>query len=165
MKIVVDASVLIALGTLGRLDLIPAVFSSGTVFVPRTVWEEVVTKGGGRPGATAVARCAWLQVKDPGKGFVALVGAEEHLDPGEAAAIALAHELKADVILMDEKSGRRAATRSGLAVLGTLGLLLGAKQSGMLAEIRPELARLRGAGFFLHQDLCDHVLKSAGELP
>jgi len=56
-----------------------------------------------RARAVAVASCAWLQVKDPSSGYLALAGTEEQLDPGEVAAIALAHELRADVVLMDEK--------------------------------------------------------------
>lgn len=123
-----------------------------------------MVKGDGRPEAITVARCLWLQVKEPAKGPLLLFRAE-HLDPGEAEAIALAHELNADMILMDEKAGRRAAVRSGLTVLGTLGLLLRAKQLGILTEIRPELDRLIKFGFYLAQDLYTQVLRAGGELP
>jgi len=54
------------------------------------------------------------------------------LDPGEAEAIALALELSADLILLDERDGRSAAERAGLRVTGVLGVLLRAKNNGQI---------------------------------
>lgn len=86
------------------------------------------------------------------------------LDPGEAAAIALALELSADLILLDERDGRSAAERAGLRVTGVLGVLLRAKSDGHLSLVKPEIEALReGARFFLSAGLQEKVLAIAGE--
>jgi predicted nucleic acid-binding protein len=59
----------------------------------------------------------------------------DELDLGETATIVLARELKANWVLMDEKKGRRKLDQLGMAKIGTLGLLLKAKQSGLLSTI------------------------------
>jgi len=93
------------------------------ILVPEAVWREVVDEGAERPGAREVsaANCIKVQkVKD--KRMVGLLRAE--LDEGEAEAIALAHEVGADVVLLDERDARRAAMRMGRMVLGIVGILL-----------------------------------------
>jgi hypothetical protein len=72
----------------------------------------------------------------------------KHENRGEAAAIALAVELKADLVLLDEQDGRRAAQRMGLRPLGVLGILLEAKKRGHIPVVKPLVADLRQtAGF------------------
>jgi predicted nucleic acid-binding protein len=86
------------------------------------------------------------------------------LDRGEAEAIALAVELPADWILLDETDGRSAASRAGLRVTGILGVLLRAKQRGEISLLKPELTALRTqARFFISTRLENEVLQMAGE--
>ena len=86
------------------------------------------------------------------------------LDAGEAEAIALAVESNANLILLDERLGRRAAHRLGLTVVGTLGVLIAAKDRGLLAAVRPVLDALRAdAGFWITDELYNAVLKAANE--
>jgi hypothetical protein len=86
------------------------------------------------------------------------------LDPGEAEAIALALELSADLILLDERDGRSAAERAGLRVTGVLGVLLRAKTDGQIPLIKPDIEALRTqARFFLSARLQEKVLAIAGE--
>lgn len=88
----------------------------------------------------------------------------QQLHGGEADAIALAADLKADLILIDELEGRTVAGQAGLAVSGTLGILLRAKRTGELTSIAPEIAALRQrARFFLSPALEKQVLIAAGE--
>jgi len=68
------------------------------------------------------------------------------LDAGEAEALALAEELDADVVLMDELAGREVARQCGFTVLGTLGILLRAKQQGLCPAVAPLLDRLQRHG-------------------
>jgi len=89
---------------------------------------------------------------------------ESTLDSGEAETIALAIELRADFILLDERDGRRAAELAGLKVIGVLGLLLRAKSQGDIPLLKPELDALRTqARFFLTRRLETQVLERAGE--
>lgn len=86
------------------------------------------------------------------------------LDLGEAESIALALEESADLILLDEKEGRRAARRLGLNVIGVLGVLVEAKSKGYISKIKPFMDALRQtAGFFLAEDVYQHVLSIARE--
>lgn len=86
------------------------------------------------------------------------------LDAGEAAAIALAVERKASLLLMDEVDGRKAARHHGLRITGTLGVLLEGKREGHLGEVRPWIEALDRAGFHAGTALRQHVLAAAGEL-
>lgn len=86
------------------------------------------------------------------------------LDAGEAEAIALAMEVGAIAVLMDERAGRVVASRVGLNTIGVLGLLLQAKRDGMVGELRPLIAQLRDKlKFHLSVSLEVDVLRQAGE--
>ncbi len=86
------------------------------------------------------------------------------LDPGEAAAIALALAVKTDVLLIDENRDRAAARASGVPVGGLLGELLHAKRQGWIPSLREEIARLRSdAGFFVDAEIETFILSQAGE--
>jgi predicted nucleic acid-binding protein len=85
------------------------------------------------------------------------------LGDGEREAIALALELRADGILLDDRPARRLAEAGGLHVIGTLGVLLEAKRTSRLQSIRSELDRLLQTSFFLSQQLYDELLRMAGE--
>ena len=106
---------------------------------------------------------SWIKPQALQEGKVARLLAAA-LDPGEAEAIALALELSADLILLDERDGRSAAERAGLRVTGVLGVLLRAKNEGQIEMIRPEIEALRTqARFFLLARLQEKVLEIAGE--
>ena len=86
------------------------------------------------------------------------------LDAGEAEAIALALEVSANLVLLDEKDGRTAAERVGLRVTGVLGVLLRAKMNGIIHAVKPEIDALRSrARFFVSSELERKILDAAGE--
>lgn len=85
------------------------------------------------------------------------------LDEGESYAIALAMELGNLPIILDDKKARRIAKQLGLQVIGTLGVLLRAKQMGVIKEISPFLDALQNAGFYMTNDLYLESLRIAGE--
>jgi predicted nucleic acid-binding protein len=86
------------------------------------------------------------------------------LDQGESETIALALELRADLILLDEQAGRFAAQYFNLKVIGVVGLLVRAKNMGMISEIRPLLDALRWeAGFYLNEPVYHHALVLSSE--
>jgi predicted nucleic acid-binding protein len=86
------------------------------------------------------------------------------LHAGESAAIALALQIPGSLLPIDEVAGRKTATRLGLRVVGTVGILIRAKERQLVERIEPCLQALRQkARFWLSDDLYDHALILAGE--
>jgi uncharacterized protein len=85
------------------------------------------------------------------------------LDEGEAAVLALAEERNARLVIMDERKGRRYAARMGFRLTGTVGLLLLAKETGLIASVGTPLAELQDAGLHLSPLLVVQALTIAGE--
>lgn len=86
------------------------------------------------------------------------------VDIGEAQAIALALELKADWLLIDERDGRSIARRLGLKLTGVLGVLLRAKANKQIEVIKPEIEALKQkARFFITPEVESAILKQAEE--
>ena len=83
---------------------------------------------------------------------------------GEAEAIALATELHPESVRLDDKLARQRARRLGVPVTGTLGVLLRAKQVGLIAELRPLVTRLQSeGGYYIDPGLLEKVLLASGE--
>jgi hypothetical protein len=88
----------------------------------------------------------------------------EQLDPGESEAIVLAGELKAELLLLDEKRGRGIATTRGLEVTGRLGVLAEAKARGLIPNCMSILDdMIRIAGFWIGEDLRTQYLRAMNE--
>ena len=87
------------------------------------------------------------------------------IDYGEAEVIALALEKKTDLVLLGEKEAREVAEKLGFRILGTVGLLIGAKREGLIKSVQENLDALREeAGFRLNPELYKQVLIELGEL-
>jgi len=88
----------------------------------------------------------------------------EQLDPGEAEAIVVAAELEAELLLVDEKRGRRIAIDRGLEVTGLLGVLAEAKARGLIPRCQPVLDdMIRIADFWIGDDLRSRYLRGLNE--
>ncbi len=145
-----------------QLPLLNERFPEG-ILIPQAVWREVVEQGGERPGAQEVRETDWISVQNAApSGIRQLLLAE--LDEGEAEAIALAHEVDADVILLDERDARQAAKRLGLRSLGTIGVLIWAKKNGRLLNLARVLNTLQIQGKFrISRTLYERALREVGE--
>lgn len=164
MKLVVsDASPLIVIARSGLIPVLNGMVEE--VVIPETVYAEC-TRNLGLPGAEAVRAAV-----DAGRIRVRpnVAGPDEdpaneapELDAGELAAIRLASALRCPV-LMDERLGRQAARRLGLTVIGSAGLLIGAKQRGLIPAVAPILDQWRQSGYFLAAAIVEAVLERAGE--
>lgn len=161
MTVVSNASPIINLDAIGHLKLLQRLY--GSILIPSAVQQEIA--GAPRlPGAAAVQSEEWITSRSliRSKFASALLG---ELDSGEAKAIALAVETDAELLLIDEQAGRRAARRLEVAHVGTLGVLLEAKHATYVSEIRPLMDALRSeAGFWLSDSLYDRMLELAGEV-
>lgn len=100
------------------------------MLIPSAVYKELTAANNDLPPAIDLALPPWLTVADP-KDRSRVQELREHLDSGEAEAIALAIERRADLLLMDERRGRCIATAAGLTVTGLLGVIVRAKRSGL----------------------------------
>jgi predicted nucleic acid-binding protein len=161
MIIVSNTSPIINLAMVSQLNLLEQLYLN--INLAQAVYDEIVVAGAGKPGASEVQKASWLQVHQVAN--TPLVKALElELDIGEAETIALAVELKADLVLLDERRGRKVATRLGLNKIGILGMLFEAKNKGLLPSIKPVLDDLiTKAGFWIRDQLYVHVLQAAGE--
>ena len=157
MIVVSNASPQAALSFIGQLEVLRQLY--GTILVPEAVWQEVAVAGAGHLGRNAVLQADWIERRKVSNRqlVIALV---QDLDPGEAEAIALAVEVNADLLIMDERLGRQTAHRFGLNVVGVLGVLIEAKQRGLIKEVKLYLDQLRDvAGFRISDGLYRRVLK------
>lgn len=152
MSVVSNSSPLIALARIQRLEIVPAVLKS--TLIPPAVAREIA------PSIPVLPH--WLEVRAPAKSASVLTS-RGRLGDGEWEAIALAVELGASAILIDDRPARRLAEAAGVNVIGTLGLLLEAKRQGHVRTIRAELDKLLETSFFLSQDLYDQLLRLAEE--
>ncbi len=161
MIVVSDAGPLIHLAAIGRMDLV--VKLTPTITIPEAEWREVVVTGSGLPGSSEVESADWIQVVTPNR--LDLVSSLEAggLDRGESEAIAVAVEREADLLLIDERQGRSTAAAMGLTVVGTIGIVVAARERGDIAAVAPMLAELRASGLWLSDVLVERVLRALGE--
>ena len=161
MIVVSNTSPLTNLAAIRQFDLLHHLYAR--LHIAQGVWDELNAGGQHWPGRDEVAGASWIERKEVQNQSL-VIALRRDLDRGEAESIALALELGANLILLDEKEGRHAARRFGLHVVGTVGILLEAKAYGAVDAVRPHLDRLRQtAGFYLSESLYQHALVLAGE--
>ncbi len=161
MIVVSDISPLTNLAVIGQFELLRRLYAE--VHIAQGVWDELNAGGRRWPGCDQVASAGWIQ-RHQVQNQALVTALRRDLDRGEAESIALAVELGADLILLDEKEGRHAAQRLGLDVVGVVGVLLEAKTKGAIDRVRPHLDALRqAAGFYLSESLYQAVLALASE--
>lgn len=152
MLVVADSSPLIVLINIGHVELLPRLF--GEVVVPPAVVEEL--KQLRRPQAVrdfAASLPAWFLERVP-----ASVKPIPSLHPGELAAICLAQELHADLLLIDEMRGRKAAVDRQIPITGTIGVLELAAARGLI-ELHQAFEQVKATDFWISHSLLDERLR------
>jgi predicted nucleic acid-binding protein len=158
-QVICNTTPLIALSIIDQLALLEQLY--GSVLIPTAVEDEIEAGKQGKAGFHAIQAAAWITtvpLEDPIR--AALLS---DLDRGEAEVIALALETGADLIILDERLARQHAARLGLTMTGTLGILVRAKQKGLIDLVRPYIELLLAGGIYLSDALIDHALALAGE--
>ncbi|HUM37330.1 MAG TPA: DUF3368 domain-containing protein [Anaerolineae bacterium] len=157
---VVDASPLIFLAKLERLDLLRQ--AAGSVCLPQAVADEIQARPDMATQVLEQALRTWIEVRVvDNRMAVDLLLAE--LDLGEAEVIVLAKILNAEYVVMDDLDARRFARRVGLRPVGTPGLLLTARLRGEIPSLQAEIQRLEKFGFRVSSALKAQLLRAAGE--
>jgi predicted nucleic acid-binding protein len=153
MIVVSDTSAITSLLHIRRVELLLQIYEQ--VFIPNAVRDELRRSHPVLPEflqCRAVADIAHVQ------------RLHSELDLGEAEAIVLAKELKADDLLIDEAHGRRIAVREGVHVIGLLGVLLEAKGRGFISSVRQLAEDLQNkAGFHISNGVKELIFEAAGE--
>ena len=149
---------LFAFAALGQFDLLQHVH--GALHVTHEVARECSV--GGPITVPALTGISWIHLvpaplaPDP-RFFM--------LDAGERATLSAALQANADRVLIDERLARNLAEYHGLHVVGTLGTLLKAKQTGLIPAFLPPVRHLQQAGFWYHEPLIARLAALVGECP
>ena len=153
MRIVVaDTGPLNYLILIGEIDLLPALFEA--VHVPDVVRVELLDEGAAEGVQDwALTPPDWLVVEPTPEPLPPL----PRLDPGERAAIALAAQLKADLLLIDDRAAVAVARANGFTVTGTLGILSRAAEASYV-DLPAALGRLIATSFHVRPDLIEALL-------
>lgn len=161
MIVVADTSVLINLCCVGQDGLFRLLFQE--VFIPPEVAVEFTRLASSTSRFASLKLPTEIKQQSPSS-WPDAVRAAAGLDSGEAAALALAVEIRADAVLIDERRGYEIAIQLGLRTVGILGILLRAKSAGFLPAVKPVLDALQcDAGFWLSESLRKQVLQVASE--
>ena len=153
MKIVSNSSPLIALAKIGKLNIL-----RDDIVIPKAVFDEIT-----KPEKEYVKELyEWgkdkiIEVKNR----KAVEYLELMIDGGEAETIVLAEELNADAVLIDDLKARKIATLRGPNIIGTIGVLLNAKERGFISEVKPLLEELIKKKIRISKELYGHALELA----
>ena len=156
-SVILNNTPLVAFWVLGRLDLLRDLY--GEVSIPAAVRNEFLAVERDAREAALVG-APWIKtvtLRQPRRALV-----YTGLDEGEAEVLALADEV-GGLVVMDERKGRRYAKRLGLPLTGTLGILLFAKESGLILSVADALTVLQAAGLWLDASVIAEALRLSGE--
>ncbi len=159
-KVISNSSPLINLSKVHQLDLIQQLY--GQITVPQAVYDELFLKDMTKTGSHAINKLvdkniiSIREVSD--RNLVKAL--HKDLDFGESEVIALALELKADLIIIDETDARKIAELYDLKKTGFIGLLIKAKEQGLITDIKPLLDSAVNKGFWINPKLYQKIIKS-----
>jgi len=163
MPVVSNTSPVLNLAIIEKLELLHQ--QCQQVIIPSAVLEELRIDED-LPGSAAIRAAidsGWLQTRDADNSALIKV-LQKDLDKGESEAIALALQINASLLLMDERDGRSMAKSLGIKVSGILGILCRAKQQGKNISLRNVMDNLRTrAGFKIHEKLYTQIIDTSGE--
>ena len=158
-EVISNTSPLQYLYQLDLLDVLPTLY--GQVLVPAGVSREIAVGRSLGVALPDIESFTWLRIREVGA--PALLSLVPDLGVGEREVLALALERPRSLVILDDALARRFAEKLGMALTGTLGLLLKAKQIGRIDRVQPYLASLESLNFRLDDRTRLHILKLAGE--
>jgi hypothetical protein len=153
LRIVCDSSTIIALERINHLWLLEKL--SEEILIPHAVSEEIKTKRG-------INLPVSFRIQEA-KNKLYIRQNRKNLHIGEVEAIALAKEVRADLIILDDRKARKFAEKEGLKVSGLLALIIMGKEKGIIRKVKPIVDDLKNHNFFVGKDLYDEILKVSGE--
>ncbi len=162
MTVVSNTSPISNLAAIGQLSLLQQVY--GSITIPQAVADEIAKVATVYTQAASIPNQSWIAIQTVNHTTTVERLRGEKLDAGESEAIALALELDAELLLIDEQLGRRIAANEGLNITGLVGVLLEAKNREIIARIKPTVdALIIQARFRISSQLYAEILRLAGE--
>lgn len=159
--IVINTGPILALvAAMDSLKWLPSIY--GRVWIPYEVSREIATGGKDNPESLALAAIN-QEIRITERETPLPVALLSELDPGEADVIHTALQNGIDTVAIDEKAGRRVARIHGLNVTGSLGILLKAKNHGLVPNLGDCISRMRERGIWMSDELVVAALRQAGE--
>jgi predicted nucleic acid-binding protein len=152
--IIGDSSALIALSVVDKLELLEKLYEN--LFVPEAVYDEVTQVG--RAQSDKLKQFLQSRVK-----VVNLNISKVGLGLGELEAITLYKELDADVLLIDDNRAKKYAVLNDVKVIGSLGVLMKAKEKGYIDKVKPFLDDIQKSEVYISKKLIEKVLEICGE--
>jgi predicted nucleic acid-binding protein len=152
--IIGDSSALVALSVVNQLELLEKLYEN--IYVPQAVFDEVTQVG--KPQSDKLRIFLEKRVK-----VVDLNLKKLGLGLGELEAITLYKELNADVLLIDDNRAKKYAILNDVKVIGSLGVLIKAKEKGYIEIVKPFLEEIKQSEIFISYRLIDKVLEICGE--
>jgi predicted nucleic acid-binding protein len=163
MRIVSNTGPIIGLGKIGLLFLLNQLASE--VVISPTVRRELLGKIGPETEQIDKALNEFLKIADLKPLDPAVEIAVSGLDDGEREVIGLASTMSGDILLLiDDRAGREVAQGLNISISGVAGILLLAKEKGMVGELSPLLEELRDKGYWLSDEVLQAARRLAGEL-
>jgi uncharacterized protein len=161
--VVSDTSAITNLAAINQLRLLPLLYQQ--VIIPEAVYRELVDIDPSVPGSAEAQTATWLEVRViANREVVERLQSEVRLDPGESEAIALALEIGADLLLIDERRGRAEADRLCIKITGLLGILVEAKRKNLIVAVKPLMnALIATSDFRVSSALYDQILNMVNE--
>jgi uncharacterized protein len=162
MKIISNTGPIIGLAKIGRLNLLKTLF--GEVFIPPLVHKELYGRIGTESEELEQALHDFIQVLESRYSGSKIRDLIAHLDEGEKQVISAAFEVRSEVLLLlDDRAGRQVARGLNIPLTGVVGILLLAKQRGLVADVVEIVEELRSRGYWLSNEVVDAAKRLAGE--
>jgi len=162
VKVICNSTPLISLSSIGKLHLLNDLF--GEIIIPDKVFNEVVIAGSDKYGSSDIKECIWIKVTKTSDNILKSY-LMQTLDEGEAEVIVLADELKADLIIIDERLARNYVEKANMKLIGTLGILAKSKLEGYIPCARNLIREMLSKGIWFNKALVDRILIELFEKP
>jgi len=163
IKVLCNSSPIIGLAKIDRLDIIEKLYQE--IIVPKAVFDELITKGRYKDKTAEINELIHQNIVKVHKvnNRELIRALRKDLDYGESEVIALALELQADLVVVDEKDARDLAEFYNLKKIGLLGILIRAKERGLILSVKEYMDRLIDAGFRIDENLYELIISSLVE--
>ena len=158
-KVIVNSTPLIILCGIGQLNLLKKLYDE--IYIPKAVYREVTAK--------ADSTCSQLKNAQDWIHVVEIKDSRDKkmykakLHDGEVEVMILAQEMKSDIVILDDNAAKKTAKYLGLAVTGTLGILIRAKREGYISKVSPVLSEMKDRGFYISEAVEKMVLEQVNE--